>query len=59
MHPGRIPVETLSNNGISAITDISKLSVAWFIKKMLKNWEKFNFLFLFYFFLRELFGLKI
>ena len=52
MGHGRIPVETLLDHGISASTNVSKLSVDWLIRKMLMvKKEKFkNFLFLFYLF---------
>ena len=41
-----IPVETLSDHGISASTNVSNLSVAWLIRKLF-NGElgKFNYLF--------------
>ena len=49
MGHGCIPVETLSDHDINESTNISKLSVALLIRKMLmENEEKFNFLFLFY-----------
>ena len=35
MDHGRIPVETLSDHGISACSNVSKLSVVWLIRKMI------------------------
>ena len=44
MGHGCIPVETLSDHGISTNTNGSKLSVAWLIGKMLmENEEELNF----------------
>ena len=58
MGHGHILVETLLNNGISTNT-VSKLSVAWLIRKMLmENLGEIQF-FSFCFFLGKFFGLKI
>ena len=47
MGHGRIPVETLLDHGISASTNVSKLSVDWLIRKMLmvkkEKFQKFCF----------------
>ena len=60
MGHGHIPVETLSDHGSSASTNVFKLSAAWLIrKKLMENKEKFDFLLLFYLFWGELFGLEI
>ena len=47
---GYIPGDTLSGHGISGSSNVSKLSVAWFIRKVLmENEEKFYFiLYIFY-----------
>ena len=58
MGHGHIPVETLLDYGISTSTNVSKLSVVRLLRKMfMGNEEKFNFSFVFYLFLGELFEL--
>ena len=60
MSHGHIPVETLLDHGINKSTYVSKLFVAWLIRKiLLKNEEKFNFFFILSFFFEELIGLVI
>ena len=45
MGHGRMPGETLSDHSISESTNVSKLSVAWLIRRMLmENEEKIQFL---------------
>ena len=56
MGHGHTPVETLSDHGINASTNVSKLCEAWLIKKMLMENKENSIFFPFYLIMEELFG---